>query len=113
MDCGDNKKARILGGGRTNGGYEDSKLIPSMNSIVFIDDIAKPFVYDLYIKDLNGKGRATRLTTDGSCGSSSITVSPDGRYIAYVYRKRGDSSGKGGIRIVPTDGSKPWMLGEM
>jgi TolB protein len=101
---------KILGGEMTNGIYKDTKVSSDSESIIFVDsEPAKPFTYDLRIKNLNDTEKTIQLTKDGSCRDSMITVSPDGKYIAYMLLSRTQITGMDetiGIRIVSTDGKE-------
>lgn len=98
---------RVLGGGRTNGTYADTKVLPDNRSIVFVDDRQKAFRYELHVKKLFGTKKIKQLTKRGALGASDIAVSPDGKYVVYVAPLDGKYAGrKGYIRLVPIDGGE-------
>ncbi len=90
--------------GRGNAVYTDTKLLPNSNSIIFVDDVQKPFVYNLCLKELFGNEEVQQLTGIEEYVRSEPGISPDGKHIVYIGEPKGKFKyGKGNIRILSID----------
>ena len=105
-------KQECLVKGQGHASYDASKLLPNHRSVLFVDDREKSFIYNLYLKKLNGDGTIKQLTRCDEYCRSVPDVSPDGKHVVYIGEPKGQPrNGKGYLRIVDIDSGEIRTIG--
>jgi Tol biopolymer transport system component len=111
MSYNGSEPRKILGGGMSHGVYDNTEVLPDGKSIVFVDDSERQYSYRIYAMELNESGK-TRQLINGEV-YSKITISPDGKYIAYMILPQLLRNAEArGLGVVSVDGKESWTTGD-
>jgi TolB protein len=110
MDKEGNSPSHLIGG--STHGISDPKLSPDESKVLFIDDMSKPYEYDIYSVNLAGPHTIRQVTTEREY-VSDFSFFPDGNHVLYTVEAKGSPErGKGKICIIPTDGGVAQIIGK-